>query len=87
MAGVTRQNRQPLRNGDDSVSVTLPDPGPPNLEFEQPADRAHLERPAAAVAERGFLAQVADSGADARRLVFERIPAGAEVHIALSAPG
>ena len=29
MAGVTRQNRQPLRNGDDSVSVTLPDPGPP----------------------------------------------------------
>jgi len=66
------------------MSVTLPDPGPPNPEFERPADRAHLERTAAALAGRGFLAQVADSGPDARRLVLEAIPEGAEVHIALS---
>lgn len=66
------------------MSITLPDPGPPNLDFERPADRAHLERTAVALAGRGFLAQVADSGADARRLVLEGIPEGAEVHIALS---
>jgi LUD domain len=66
------------------MSITLPDPGPPNLEFERPADRAHLERTAAALIGRGFLAQVADSGPDARRLVLEAIPEGAEVHIALS---
>jgi LUD domain len=66
------------------VSITLPDPGTPNLEFERPADRAHLERTAAALASRGFQAQVADSSKEARRLVLEAIPPGAEVHIALS---
>jgi hypothetical protein len=66
------------------VSFTLPDPGPPNPEFERPADRAHLERTAAALASRGFLAEVAESSEHARRLVLEAIPQGAEVHIALS---
>jgi hypothetical protein len=66
------------------VSITLPDPGLPNLEFERPADRAHLERTAAALASRGFQAQVADTAKEARRLVLEAIPDGAEVHIALS---
>ena len=50
-----------------SVSITLADPGPPNLEFEQPADRARLERVAAALTARGFQAQVADSAAAAER--------------------
>ncbi len=45
------------------TAVTLPDPGPPNLEFERPADRAHLERTAAALSARGFKAQLA-SGAE-----------------------
>ncbi len=66
------------------MTITLPDPGPPNLEFERPADRAHLERTAAALAGRGFKAQVADSAEHARRLVLEAIPEGAEVHLALS---
>src|SRR5215470_557799 len=66
------------------VSFTLPDPGQPNPEFERPADRAHLERTAAALASRGFLAQIADSAKEARRLVLEAIPDGAEVHVALS---
>jgi LUD domain len=66
------------------VAFTLPDPGLPNAEFERPADRAHLERTAAALASRGFLAHVADSAKEARRLVLEAIPEGAEVHIALS---
>jgi hypothetical protein len=66
------------------VAFTLPDPGLPNPEFERQADRAHLERTAAALASRGFLAHVADSGKEARRLVLEAIPEGAEVHIALS---
>jgi hypothetical protein len=66
------------------MTITLPDPGPPNLEFERPADRAHLKRTAAALAGRGFKAQVADSAEHARRLVLEAIPEGAEVHLALS---
>ena len=66
------------------MSITLPDPGPANLEFEQPADRARLEATAAALATRGFKAEVADSADDARRLVLEAIPEGAEVHGALS---
>jgi hypothetical protein len=67
-----------------SVSITLPDPGPPSLEFEQPADRARLERVAAALTARGFQAQVADNAAAARALALAGIPEGAEVHIALS---
>jgi len=64
--------------------MTLPDPGPPNPEFEQPADRLRLERTAAALGRRGFLAHVADSAEHARQLVLDAIPNGAEVHIALS---
>ena len=66
------------------TTMTLPDPGPPNLEFERPADRAHLERTAAALAARGFKAQLADEAEQARQLVLEAIPQGSEVHIALS---
>src|SRR5229473_381927 len=66
------------------MSITLPDPGPLNLEFERPADRARLDRTAAALNSRGFKAQVADNAEQARRLVLDAIPAGAEVHIALS---
>jgi LUD domain len=66
------------------MTITLPDPGPPNLEFERPADRPHLERTAAALGARGFNAQVADSAEHARQLVLEAIPEGAEVHLALS---
>jgi hypothetical protein len=64
--------------------MTLPDPGPARPEFERPADRARLERTAAALAARGFLAQIADSAKEARRLALEAIPPGAEVHVALS---
>ncbi|MDX6413308.1 MAG: hypothetical protein QOH23_718 [Gaiellaceae bacterium] len=67
-----------------STAFTLPDPGPPNLDFERPADRARLERTAAALTARGFKAQVADSAEHARGLVLGAIPDGAEVHIALS---
>ena len=66
------------------MTFSLPDPGPPNLEFERPADRARLEETAAALARRGFVAQVADDAAHARKLVFDMVPEGAEVHIALS---
>ena len=66
------------------MAITLPDPGPPNPEFERSADRAQLERTAAALTTRGFNAQVADTSAAARDLVLASIPDGAEVHIALS---
>jgi hypothetical protein len=67
-----------------NITIDLPDPGPPNLDFEQPADRARLERVAAALAARGFQAEVAVNAAAARELVLAGIPEGAEVHIALS---
>ncbi len=66
------------------MTTTLPDPGAPNLEFEFPADRARLERTAAALARRGFEAVIADSAKEAGRLVLEAIQPGAEVFIALS---
>jgi hypothetical protein len=66
------------------TTFTLPDPGPPNTEFERPADRARLESTAAALAERGFKVHVADSAEQARELVLDAIPEGSEVHIALS---
>jgi hypothetical protein len=66
------------------MAFTLPDPGPPNLEFERPADRARLELTADALRARGFKAQVADSAEQARQLVLGAIPEGSEVHTALS---
>ncbi len=66
------------------MNFTLPDPGPVNPEFSRPASRAELENAAAALADRGFAAVVADSGKEARRMVLEALPEGAEVHIALS---
>jgi YkgG family uncharacterized protein len=66
------------------MTFTLPHPGPPNLDFERPADRSRLERTVTALVGRGFKAQVADSGAHARQLVLDAIPEGAEVHGALS---
>ena len=66
------------------MAFTLPDPGAPTLDFERPADRAQLQRTAAALNARGFKVQVADTAAHARELVLEAIPEGSEVHIALS---
>lgn len=66
------------------MSAVLPEPGVPNLEFEQPADEVRLERVAEALRARGFKAEVAADGADARRRVLDAIPEGAEVHTALS---
>jgi len=66
------------------MSFTLPDPGLPNLEFEQPAGRARLEQAVQALRARGFQAQIADSGEHAKELVLAALPEGAEVHTALS---
>ena len=66
------------------MSFVLPDPGPPNAEFERPADLARLEATAIALQARGFKAEVAASGDAARQLVLDAIPLGAEVHTALS---
>jgi acyl-CoA hydrolase len=66
------------------MSIVLPDPGPPNAVFEQPADAGRLARTAEALAGRGFAAQIADDADHARRLVLDMIPEGAEVHSALS---
>jgi LUD domain len=70
--------------GVPAVTIALPDPGQPNRDFGRPADRAHLERTAAALASRGFDVQIADSAKEARQLVLEKIPEGAQVHTALS---
>jgi hypothetical protein len=66
------------------MSLALPDPGTPNLEFERPADGARLADTARALVARGFKVQTAESGAHAKELVLAAIPEGAEVHTALS---
>lgn len=66
------------------MSFVLPDPGPVNAEFAHPADRERLERTAEALSARGFHAHVVADGAEARQLVLDTVPEGAEVHTALS---
>jgi hypothetical protein len=69
---------------DKAMAITLLEPPAANPEFERPADRERLERAAAALARRGFKADVAESAEHARRLILDAIPEGAEVHSALS---
>ena len=66
------------------MTITLPDPGPARAEFERPAERARLDRTAAALATSGFDAKVAADADEARRLVLDAIDKDAEVHTALS---
>ena len=52
----------------------------PNREFAAPASRERLERAAAALRANGFEVFVADDLEQAKRLVLEQLPSGAEVH-------
>jgi len=52
----------------------------PNREFAVPASRERVERTAAALRAHGIEAVVADDLEQARRLVLEHLPEGAEVH-------
>ena len=67
-----------------STTVEVVSPLTPDPAFAQPADRATLESVADAVRKRGIAATVVASGADARALVHEIIPAGAHVFDATS---
>ena len=64
--------------------VTLPEPGPPNPEFERPADRKRLDDVMGALGRRGFAAEIADNRSHACRLALDALPEGAEVHAANS---
>ena len=64
--------------------MTLPNPGPANLAFANPASPERLARTAKALTARGFTVVVADDAAHAQRIVLDAIPVGAEVHRALS---
>lgn len=66
------------------LSIVLPDPGPPNAIFEQAPDPSRLQATAGALTARGFVAEIADSVAHARKLVLDAIPEGSQVHSALS---
>jgi hypothetical protein len=66
------------------VSIPLIDPGPPNLDFERPADRERLDSAVIALEARGFIAKVAASAEEAKQLVLDALPEGAEVHVSLS---
>jgi acetolactate synthase regulatory subunit len=65
-------------------AVRLPEYGPPNLDFARPAEPGRLERVARSLEARGFHAVIADSAEDAKKVVLDLVPEGAEVHIALS---
>lgn len=60
-----------------SETVTTP---APNVEFAVPADRKRLERVAAALESHGIHALVASNAEEAKRLVLEQLPEGAQVH-------
>jgi hypothetical protein len=65
-------------------ALLLPEYGPPNLEFGRPAEAGRLERVARALEARGIHAVIAGSAEDAKKVVLDLVPEGAEVHIALS---
>lgn len=67
-----------------TAAIPLIDPGPPNPEFARHAGRDRLERAAEALKARGFNVQVVGSAADARQIVLDLLPEGAEVHGGLS---
>lgn len=52
--------------------------------FVHPADRSTLERTAEALRERGFDVAIAATRGDAKRLVLDRIPDGADIHTGAS---
>jgi hypothetical protein len=52
--------------------------------FENPASEETLQRVAAGLQERNIEAIIVDHGADARKLVLERLPKGGEVHFGKS---
>jgi len=52
----------------------------PNSEFAAPATRERLERVATALRENGFRALIAADQEEARQLVLEQLPDGAQVH-------
>lgn len=54
--------------------------GNENPDFPSPAPEATIQNVAAALRANNIDAQVVDSGEDARRLVVELVPEGAEVH-------
>jgi L-lactate utilization protein LutB len=66
------------------VTFTLPEPGTANSDFAQPATAERLEHTAEALRQRGFQVTIAESGEQARQLVLDALPEGAEVHTGLS---
>jgi L-lactate utilization protein LutC len=66
------------------VTFTLPEPGTANPDFARPADAERLEHTAEALRQRGFQVTIAESGEQARQLVLDALPEGAEVHTGLS---
>jgi hypothetical protein len=66
------------------VTFTLPEPGTANPDFARPADAERLEHTAEALRQRGFQVTIAESGDQARQLVLDALPEGAEVHTGLS---
>ncbi len=66
------------------MTFTLPEPGTANPDFAQPSDAERLEHTAEALRQRGFQVTIAESGDQARQLVLDALPEGAEVHTGLS---
>ena len=66
------------------MTFTLPQPGTANPDFAQPADADRLEHTAEALRQRGFQVTIAENGEQARQLVLDALPEGAEVHTGLS---
>jgi L-lactate utilization protein LutC len=57
----------------------------PDPTYAKPASLETLQEVAATLTEKGFAAELADDGVDAKRRVLEKIPKGAEVFTAASA--
>jgi hypothetical protein len=56
----------------------------PNLEFKRLASRAQIERAAAALETHNIQTHIVQNGAQAKKMVLELLPLGAEVHAGMS---
>src|SRR6476469_4662515 len=83
MIGARLMALSPTPQGAD-VTFTLPQPGTADPDFARPADAERLEHTAEALRQRGFQVTIAESGDQARQLVLDMLPEGAEVHTGLS---
>ena len=77
--GIDQTDQPAFLSPEHAAAVARADALRARSAFAQPADRDTIEATAAALRDKGYDVHIADDAADAKRIVFELLPDGAEV--------